>query len=355
MIYYYITIIILLMTLLYLFVSKRKMKLKTVSDGENAGEGADIYKTIFQETPFFYFLINSDVRVQLTNYFIQNPKARVPAINILGNVLSCKNACDAGKCGEGELCKHCMIRASITRAFSQKDNFKDVEASMTLYDKQGIPYDIDVSVSGSFFKQDDNQKMLICVRDITLYKSVQRRLLILEYQGNFMKRKAGIVQRLARASNEMELRDELLNILEYKGNLKEEMKSLRDAIDISSYSLLPSIEIVCHDDGVYDTISCYLNNRYQLYRGKTLEENIVIFLNHRIDAIIITADVDFNEASLFVAAIKSTKQDIPILRLLNAGESMAGEFTKIIYNPLTPSALDDELKDLQIANEMEIQ
>lgn len=340
---------------LILFLSVRKMKLRIVNEGDESIEGGDIYKTIFQKTPFSYFLIDSNVCVQLTNYYVQNPKARVTAINILGNVLSCKNACDAGRCGESELCKHCMIRASITRAFSRKNDFKDVEASMTLYDKQGMPFDIDVSVSGTFFKQKEDQKMLICVRDITLYKSVQRRLLSLEYQGNFMKRKAGIVQRLTQASNEIELRGELLKILNYRGNLQEEMKNLRDAIDISSYSLLPSIEVVCNDDAVYDTISRYLNNRYQLYRGKALEDNIVIFLNNRIDAIIVTADVDFKEASLFVSAIKSTKQEIPVLRLLNVGDSMAGEYTKIIYNPLAPTVLDDVLKNLQIASEIEIE
>lgn len=333
-------------------VYKKQLDNRKIQDADI--ENKDIYEKIFNQTPFYYFLIDADINVVLTNYFILNPNAPHSSSSILGNVLGCKNGCDAGLCGTSSFCKSCLIRASLKRAFINKKNFMDLEANMTIYDKRKEPMDIDVSVSGTLFNYKDEEMQLVCIRDITLYKSVQRRLLSLEYKGNFLKRRENIIQRLTNATTEDVLKGEILKLFKYNGDLEERMRSILNAIDIDSNTLLPSIEVLCNDDEQYSKLEEHLNHKYRLIRGKTIEDDILIFLNTDIAAIIITPDIDFQEASRFVDAIRNTTQDVPVIRLLNIGDSIAGNYTKLLYNPVKAKDWDDLLKNLQIEKEMNI-
>lgn len=353
----YITILIvfcLLIQTVRIIKLKRKIKSKPNTDDDANINKFDIYRTIFDNSPFYYFLINSKVEVLLTNYYTLNPKAPDSAVKVLGNVLSCKNACDSGHCGTSPNCKFCMIRANLVNAFQTGRNFKNVETSLNIYENDGSLNKIDVNVTGTMLNINNKKLQLVSVNDITIYKSSQRRLLSMEYQRNFIKRRAAIVQRLANASNEEELKYELKKIFHFKSNLKEEMEKLINITEVDSHTLLQNVEIACSDDDKYKVLKDYLRNKCQTFQAKTIEEQITLYLNKHIDTVIITSDIDFNDANNFVSAIRCTNDNIPILRILNVGDNIAGEYTKILFNPITPIQLNEELKNLSIKREIDI-
>lgn len=110
----------------------------------------DILKTLFDHLTDYVFLIDPDAKVWYSNYYRLNPE--IPPIGpvMLGNMLHCKNGCDAGMCGSHSNCKNCVIRQHIVEAFEQKGSFEEVEANLDIYSKEGIPIETSVIVSGKY-------------------------------------------------------------------------------------------------------------------------------------------------------------------------------------------------------------
>lgn len=124
-----------------------------------------------------FLLIDKDFIVRKTNYYRLNHLSPDGTLKRVGDLLKCRNAVISGECGTHECCKICGIRATIGQAFYRKSDFKKMEASMKIFDrenKQITP--CDVSVSGTYLNMDGEEKMLLTVYDISELKNVQRLL-----------------------------------------------------------------------------------------------------------------------------------------------------------------------------------
>ncbi|WP_455674054.1 ATP-binding response regulator [Phocaeicola sp.] len=127
----------------------------------------------------YILLTNRNFLVEKTNYYnLNNIASQGPLLHRVGELLRCKNALDAGACGTHVECKLCPVRASIEKCFREKGCFTQLEAPMRLYLSNSVDNYIDcvVSVSGSYLKLDNDDKVLLTVRDITRQKKIQEEL-----------------------------------------------------------------------------------------------------------------------------------------------------------------------------------
>ena len=84
---------------------------------------------------------------QSNDYDLNTDRQKEPPM-VLGNVLHCKNGCDAGVCGMGFACQTCPVRLVIKNSFKNKRDFNQVEATMALYNQEHKVQEVDVTVSG---------------------------------------------------------------------------------------------------------------------------------------------------------------------------------------------------------------
>jgi len=129
----------------------------------------------------FTFLVNRQFEVQTTNLTFPN-QASDAEPNVLGNVLHCKNAHHVGRCGEAEACHSCPLRFVITKSFERERDFSGVDACMEVYNRNEELVDMDVQVEGHFVKVDNEDHMVINVKDETMNRigSLPKVLLITE-------------------------------------------------------------------------------------------------------------------------------------------------------------------------------
>lgn len=126
----------------------------------------------------YIVLANRSFLVEKTNYYNLTNTSEGPVLRRVGELLRCKNALDAGACGSHENCKSCPVRSAIERCFREKGHFSQLETPMRLYlsEKTDNYIDCVVSVSGAYLWLDEEDKVLLTVRDITRQKKVQEEL-----------------------------------------------------------------------------------------------------------------------------------------------------------------------------------
>lgn len=117
-------------------------------------------RAVVDNQEHFTFLVDETFEVKESN--VKLPDAQP---HILGNVLHCKNAHDAGRCGKAEQCKHCPVRFIISKSFERHDDFRGLEASMML-DGDPALSDVDVNVDGSFVCIDQAPHMVVNIKEI---------------------------------------------------------------------------------------------------------------------------------------------------------------------------------------------
>jgi len=121
----------------------------------------------------FTFLVDRDFEVQETNYY-----AYVRPVNegprVLGNVLRCKNANVTGRCGEAEACKMCPVRFVINKSFDRRADFDQLEACMEVDGPDGKVVDVDVQLEGRFVSLDNQDHIVVNVRDVTRQNGADR-------------------------------------------------------------------------------------------------------------------------------------------------------------------------------------
>jgi hypothetical protein len=130
-------------------------------------------KTMFDNMNSYVFLIGNSINVIKTNYYQLNPDAIKDQPLILGNVLRCKNGCDAGLCGKSPYCAQCPIREHISDALQTKKDFKNLETHMHMYTTNHNTVETDVIVDGKYVEINKNVYMVITVKDITSTKTLQ--------------------------------------------------------------------------------------------------------------------------------------------------------------------------------------
>jgi hypothetical protein len=137
-----------------------------VRKAEEASRSIRYLRAVVDHQRDYMFLVNGEFEVRETNFYAgKQPAADEP--NVLGNVLHCKNAHDAGRCGEHEACHSCPLRFVISKSFARRDGFRDLEACMELNGDDGRTVDVDVQVDGHYVCLDSQDHMVVNVKDVT--------------------------------------------------------------------------------------------------------------------------------------------------------------------------------------------
>ena len=137
-----------------------------VRKAQEASRSIRYLRAVVDHQRDYMFLVNGAFEVRETNFYAgKQPAADEP--NVLGNVLHCKNAHDAGRCGEHEACHSCPLRFVISKSFARRDGFRDLEACMELNGDDGRTVDVDVQVDGHYVCLDSQDHMVVNVKDVT--------------------------------------------------------------------------------------------------------------------------------------------------------------------------------------------
>lgn len=130
--------------------------------------------TILYNVDAYIILVNRNFLVEKTNYYNLNNTSEGQVLRRVGELLRCKNGLDAGACGSHENCKVCPVRNSIEKCFREKGHFSPLETPMRLYMSEKMDNYVDciVCVSGTYLQLDQDDKVLLTVRDVTRQKKI---------------------------------------------------------------------------------------------------------------------------------------------------------------------------------------
>lgn len=134
--------------------------------------------SILYNVDAYIILANRNFLVEKTNYYNLNNTSEGQILRRVGELLRCKNGLDAGACGSHENCKVCPVRNSIEKCFREKGRFSQLETPMRLYISEKMDNYIDcvVSVSGTYLQLNQEDKVLLTVRDVTRQKKILEEL-----------------------------------------------------------------------------------------------------------------------------------------------------------------------------------
>lgn len=127
----------------YIFVLRKK-NLVSLQDKE-------LFEAAFTNNPDFIFLLDKNLNIRKTNYYTR-AKIALPTKDEtlgLGDVLKCKYAVGAGKCGVGKQCTACPIRNLLNKTLAEKATFnnEEVKADLLLPDGQTAVHNVLLSAS----------------------------------------------------------------------------------------------------------------------------------------------------------------------------------------------------------------
>lgn len=157
---------------------KKSLQKELIGDKNEIGSIKEFSDSILYNVDAYIILANRNFLVEKTNYYNLNKLAEGQVLRRVGELLRCKNALDAGICGTHENCKQCPVRNAIEKCFREKGHFTQLETPMRLYLSEKTDNFIDcvVSVSGAYLQLNQEDKVLLTVRDITRQKKVLEEL-----------------------------------------------------------------------------------------------------------------------------------------------------------------------------------
>lgn len=179
-----VVVILVCLVLLFVFLwwrevqKKKDLDKKLIEKKNEIGSVKELSDAILYNVDAYIILANRNFLVEKTNYYNLNNISEDRVLHRVGELLRCKNALDAGRCGSHENCKTCPVRNSIEKCFREKGQFSQLEVPMRLYlsEKANNYIDCVVSVSGAYLQLNRDDKVLLTVRDITRQKKVQEEL-----------------------------------------------------------------------------------------------------------------------------------------------------------------------------------
>jgi hypothetical protein len=328
-----------------IFVLRRNKKL--ISDNS-------LLKTMFDNVNSYVFLIDDKVEVKKTNYYSLNPHIKHDQPLILGNVLRCKNGCDAGFCGTSPYCSKCPIRVNITKSLIGKENFADLETHMQLYTPNHNTVETDVIVDGKYIEINDKPHMVIGVKDITPTKTLQRMYLeeklksqrdSKRYQSMINKIISnikspftalnGYVGMFLHAHTDEErtnsakfigthsyfinnwLNDFLNHDLDDKDlNVGEETEKLQNKSDNTYSELLPKLLVSTTDDSIYNKVKDFTVNKFNVEIKQT-DVDIAAYAVALYNVYAVVTFLPVDRADTLVRTLHSLKPKLPIVVLIN--------------------------------------
>lgn len=301
----------------------------------------DLYHSIFQNLPYYIFLIDKGFNVAYTNYFDLNTDAENMEPMLLGNVLRCNNAIESGHCGSHDLCPHCIIRASLENAFRTGQPVSEVEAHLRIFNKVKAPVDTDVTVAAKVVDIESKRYLVVCVRDITTFKALQRRFIKNEYRLNSAIRQTEVYLNLIRSITSS--LDGKLAAMKSMAKKEDENFSSLEMLEKYSTpisSALPQLLVFCNNDDNFAVIDSFLGRSYRLLRTKTFDESLMFFLNSSLKAVIIASDISLNEANMLSDVVHCSAGRHPVLRLIRKGDSPAGTYDDVMEEPFSQEQLE---------------
>jgi hypothetical protein len=324
-------------------------RLKSKEKSKLADTELAFYRSMFSNLPYYIFLIDTDVRVLYTNYFDLNTDAEPIEPMVLGNVLKCNNAVESGCCGTHNMCKFCMIRASIVKSFTSGTPIVDTEAHLRLYNKMDVAVDTDVSVAGKVIMVKGKKYMTICVRDITTLKALQRRFLKNEYRLNLALRETEVYMNLIRSVTSS-FDGKLAAMKEMSKQEEDKYSSLELVEKYTSpiVSSLPSVLLFCKDDVEFNLLNAMIGKVYNLIRSSSFDETLMSFLNTKIEAVLIGGSIKMNEANMLSDVVHCSAGTHPVFRFVRHGESIAGSYDAVMEEPFEQEELERKLAEFII-------
>src|SRR5574344_1617020 len=310
MIMYALSILILVSIVLVLFIiivyrSNRHLK----SDYHSL-------KTMLDNLHTYAFLVNENVGVEQTNYYALNPDAKHDQPLILGNVLRCKNGCDAGLCGTSPFCSRCTIRQHISKAFQTGTSFSNVESHMQLYTPNHNVVEQAKTLENLYLEE--KEKSLLDVK--RLRGHLVRIVSNISSPFNTLN---GYVNMFKTAKTE----DERQNSAQFIGTQSSFIKKwfdeffnadvIKDINDMSPNNSFSGIQgmslsvvaLVTDDKRLPGVVSDYTHNKYCITVFKKVE--MIIRSSSTIAAVIL--DISFERNGLAVAELRLSYPQIPII------------------------------------------
>lgn len=128
----------------------------------------DLVGGIFEVIPSAVIAVDDDVKIIAANSAARRFLAieKVPATATrAGEVLGCINARDKG-CGQGEFCKDCVIRNSVTQILESKDNVLRRKTRVKISRDGGVII-ANLLVSVSYLRHGERNLAVVMLEDIS--------------------------------------------------------------------------------------------------------------------------------------------------------------------------------------------
>lgn len=304
----------------------------------------------------YVFLINEHVGVEKSNYYALNPDAIHDQPTVLGNILRCKNGCDAGLCGTSPFCSTCTIRQHIIQAFQTEKDFSNLDAHMQLYTSNHNVVEVDAVIGGRYVVLSGKPHLVIDVNDVTQAKmresidveKKEKTLLDIKHLKELIERVVtGLmpsfhllkeyVKMFESAKNEEERQnsarfidiqsvfiqnwfDEFLKNSVFNGTSNNEKEKQNGE---SNAMTLPRIALITEDETLFGIISDYTKDKYEISRYRipdTLPDNMPSYTS----AIVSMSEKDCLSV---VTALRSSHPVLPII-IISAADQKKEKETK---------------------------
>lgn len=269
----------------------------------------------------YVFLVDEDFNVKETNYYALNMGMKRDQPDVLGNVLRCKNGCDAGLCGKGLDCNKCLIRKQVKNAFNTKTDFRDVEAVMSLYDSKNVAKEVDVNVGGKYVQIDGKPYIVVNVKDMTQDKEVLRSVMAQQVETEIGS-KYSLAQRLekvseifghkhvADAENLPRILFATLNVVRFN-TVKDYLRDKYNVIYADSNN-----QVLFRVDGSVDcNYDLLLLDESFVYTNSIMDK--IIDINPNIPIMVITSDTVYNDNSESIQYVSDTASKEELLQKIN--------------------------------------
>jgi len=157
---------------------KKNLEREVIEEKNEIRSIKELSDSILYNVDAYIILANRNFLVEKTNYYNLTNTTESQVMCRVGELLHCKNALDAGECGAHENCKMCPVHNAIEKCFRENGHFSQLETPMRLYlsEKTDNYIDCVVSVSGTYLQLNNDDKVLLTVRDVTRQKKVRDEL-----------------------------------------------------------------------------------------------------------------------------------------------------------------------------------